>query len=394
MIRTFQPIGQGTFVTEQFEHGHNVVFDCGSMTSLPWTQKLIQTNFRQGEFIDGVFLSSIDQEHAGGLETLMQWCQVQKVFVPYLEPDERGATLLKYLCEGGQPDDFLATLITNPKQALSAYRIPSYGVPVVTQVCQENEWEKNVFDKKMPMYLMPWKAVAGFRVYVDEDMDWIYQVQVYRQRVDMERLTECLTAHGVAGWIASAAILRRGWRQNPTRNELTKAYAQVGQPFCAVSLAVYSGPERQEYPTYEQFTQKGQWTRRARVRSGSLYTGSLRLREQQIRVQFQQHFQTYGSHTGCLLLPGHGTSALFHQDVLPGRHSVVVAAADNENLQCLPHGSVVRSVMDHRIPFYLVTELPGSTVRFAIKEAPHNCRQTEKGCNGNVYKKNGWEDSL
>ena len=97
MIRTFQPIGQGTFVTEQFEHGHNVVFDCGSMTSLPWTQKLIQTNFRQGEFIDGVFLSSIDQEHAGGLETLMQWCQVQKVFVPYLEPDERGATLLKYL---------------------------------------------------------------------------------------------------------------------------------------------------------------------------------------------------------------------------------------------------------------------------------------------------------
>jgi len=371
MIRTFQPIGQGTFVTEQFEHDHNVVFDCGSVTSVRWTQTLIQSNFSEGEFIDAVFISSIDQEHAGGLETLMQWCHVKKLFVPYLEPDERAATLLKYLCEGGQPDDFLATLITDPKNALSAYRIPTSGLSVLTQVCQETERVKNVFDKKMPMDLMPWKTVAGFRVYVDEDLDWVYQVQVYRQGADMERLTESLTARGAdPGWIASAAILQRGWQQNPTREELKQAYAQMGQSFCPVSLAVYSGPERQEYLAYEQFTEKGQWTKRGRVRPGCLYTGSLRLREKQIRARFQQHFQTYGPHTGCLLLPGHGTSTMFHQDVLPGHHSVVVAAADNENQQCLPHGSVVRSVMDHRIPFYLVTEMPGSTVRFAIRETP------------------------
>lgn len=71
MIRTFQPVGQGTFITEQFEKGQNVVFDCGSDTSARLMADLVKQNFHEGEVIDGVFLSSVDREHASGLEILM-----------------------------------------------------------------------------------------------------------------------------------------------------------------------------------------------------------------------------------------------------------------------------------------------------------------------------------
>ena len=71
MIRTFQPVGQGTFITEQFEQGQNIVFDCGSSTSKGLVRELIRTNFDENEMIQAVFISSLDIEHAGGLEALV-----------------------------------------------------------------------------------------------------------------------------------------------------------------------------------------------------------------------------------------------------------------------------------------------------------------------------------
>lgn len=369
MIRTFQPVGQGSFVTEQFEQGQNVVFDCGSATSLGLVRELIHTNYDENELIDAVFISSLDNEHAGGLEALMQWCRVTKVFVPFMEEDERAYTLLKHLCEGGEPDDFLSRLITEPKKALSAYQFLDPRTPVLTQVAPETDRDKNVFDAVMSMEIMPWKAIEGFRVYADPDVDWIYQVRVYRQRQVMERLTAALIAAEVdPGWIASAATVRRAWKQNPTRKALIQAYRQLDDHECVVSLALYSGPQHRDFRMYEQYTQKGQWSYHTRIRSGGVYTGGLHLGDEHIRAEFLKDFGRYRPRVGSFLLPGHGAESLFHESILPKTQAIVVATSDTENVLCLPHGKVVRAVMDRRLPFYLVTEVPGSVARFALSE--------------------------
>ncbi len=369
MIRTFQPVGQGVFVTEHFEQGQNVVFDCGSLTSLGLVRKLIQTNYDEKELIDAVFISSLDNEHAGGLEALMQWCRVTKVFIPYLNEDERAYTLLKHLCEGGEPDDFLSRLITEPKEALSAYQILDPRMPVVTQIAPEVGWERNVFDANMPIDLMPWKAIEGFRVYVDPQLDWIYQARVYRQRRALDELTAALIAAGEdPGWIATAATVQRAWRQNPTRKALMQVYRQQKDHSCVVSMALYSGPQTLDYRMYEQYTEQGKWNYHTKMRCGGIYTGELHLRDENLRADFLRHFGDYRPRVGSFLLPGHGADTLFHETVLPGRNAIVVTTADTENVLCLPHGKVVHAVLDRKLPFYVVTEVPGSIARFAVNE--------------------------
>lgn len=369
MIRTFQPVGQGTFITEQFEKGQNVVFDCGSDTSARLMADLVKQNFHEGEVIDGVFLSSVDREHASGLEILMGWCRVKKVFLPFLHEEERAYTLLKHLCEGGQPDDFLGRLITTPKTALSAWQVMDAKLPVVTQVAEETDQVKNVFDANLPMYLPPWKAISGFRVFVDENMDWVYQPETYRQRERMEKMKECLRASEIPlEEAASVETLKHLWDDEEMQSRLRKAYQRFEGPFCAVSMTVYAGPESADYALYEQFTEEGKWSYYTRIRSGCIYTGNLQVSGEGPRERLKRHYQSYLPRVGCWLLPGHGSGSLFHEEILPKRNAIVVATADNECATGEPHGQVVKSIMQRQIPFYLVTELPGSTVRFYVSE--------------------------
>ena len=368
MLRTFQPIGQGTFVTEQFELGQNVVFDCGSLTSLELVRTTIQTIYKEREVIDAVFLSSLDREHAGGLEALMQWCRVAKVFIPYMDGEERAYTLLKHLCEGGEPDDFLARLIAEPKTALAAYQFLDPRMPIVTQVAPERGWDRNVFDANMPLDLMPWKAIEGFRAYVDPELDWICQPKVFHQRHVIEEWKAAMVAAGEdPGWITDVATLRRGWIQNPTRKVLTRIFNGQPDRGCVVSMATYSGPQGQSLGMYEK-RNVGQGSYPFRMQPGGLYTGELRMQNEALRKAFLQSFEGYHTHVGSLLLPGHGAEELFHEEILPQGMAAVIGTGDTDNVLELPHGRVVRAVMRKNLSFYLVTELPGSSAQFTIRE--------------------------
>lgn len=369
MIRTFQPVGYGTFITEQFEEGQNLVFDCGSSALLGQVKRLIRTNFDENELIQAVFISSLDREHAGGLEELMRWCCVKKVFVPFLKEEERAYTLFKYLCEGGDPDDFLGRLIMDPKNALSEYSILPKGGQVVTQVVPESSDEENIFDTVMAVSVMPWRAVDGFRVSVETDQDWICYVRAYDNRQGLGQLTEALRdVGGDPQWVASAAAVRQAWQQDSIRKELRRAFSLSETWDCVVSLAVYSGPQYRNYYVYEQFTPLGKWSFVSRMRAGGIYTGTLCLEDEQIRAAFQEDFRRYRPRTGSFLLPGHGAKDLFHESFLPKSHAIVVATTNMDNVLCLPHGKVLRAVMERKLPMYVVTESPSSAVRFCVTD--------------------------
>ena len=369
MIRTFQPVGMGTFITEQFEEGQNMVFDCGSSTAVGLVDQLIRTNFDENELIQAVFISSLDMDHAGGLEALMKWCCVKKVFIPFLREDERAYTLFKYLCEGGDPDGFLAHLIMDPKNALSEHSILPRGGQMVTQVVPESEDEMNLFDAVVPAEIMPWRAVDGFRVSVGVDADWICYVRAYDDKQALEQLTDALVeVGGDPSWIMTAAAVQQAWQQDSVRDVLQRAYSLGKTWDCVVSLVVYSGPEYRDYFVYEQFTALGKWSYASRMRSGGIYTGGLCLENEQLRTAFLEDFRRYRIRSGSFLLPGHGARHLFHESFLPKSHAIVVATSSTENVLSLPHGKVIRTVMERRLPLYVVTETAGSVARFCVTD--------------------------
>ena len=89
MTRTFQPVGQGAFYTEQFSTDDggtfNVVYDCGS-DSLDYQSlsKVIQKSFPPKSVIDAVFISHFDSDHVNGLPELMRNFKVTKIFLPII----------------------------------------------------------------------------------------------------------------------------------------------------------------------------------------------------------------------------------------------------------------------------------------------------------------------
>ena len=84
MIRSFLPVGQGAFYCECFdlrnEYRLNVIYDCGSATSVKFVEQAIKNNFTKGETIHAVFISHLDEDHINGIPYLLRYCRVEKIF--------------------------------------------------------------------------------------------------------------------------------------------------------------------------------------------------------------------------------------------------------------------------------------------------------------------------
>ena len=89
MIRTFQPVGQGAFYTEQFSKDDgevfNMVYDCGSDSlDIQSLSNVIKKSFPRKSVIDAVFISHFDSDHVNGLPELMRNFKVKKIFLPLI----------------------------------------------------------------------------------------------------------------------------------------------------------------------------------------------------------------------------------------------------------------------------------------------------------------------
>lgn len=96
--RTFHPVGQGAFFTEQFYSDdaakllYNVVYDCGSKSEGIKTQmgRSIRNVFHDKKKIDVLFLSHFDDDHINFVKTLNDKGHLSgtKIFIPMLAAEK------------------------------------------------------------------------------------------------------------------------------------------------------------------------------------------------------------------------------------------------------------------------------------------------------------------
>lgn len=96
--RTFHPVGQGAFLTEQFYRDdattllYNVVYDCGSKSQGIKTrmERSIRNVFHDKKEIDVLFLSHFDDDHINFVKTLKDKGHLSgtKIFIPMLAAEE------------------------------------------------------------------------------------------------------------------------------------------------------------------------------------------------------------------------------------------------------------------------------------------------------------------
>lgn len=98
MTRTFHPVGQGAFFTEQFYDEqldkvlYNVVYDCGSTSAGIKTQmeREIRNCFHKRNKVDVLFLSHFDNDHINYVQYLKDkgYLQGTRIFIPMLAAEE------------------------------------------------------------------------------------------------------------------------------------------------------------------------------------------------------------------------------------------------------------------------------------------------------------------
>lgn len=96
--RTFHPVGQGAFFTEQFYDDamenvlYNVVYDCGSLSRNIRTQFELEIRncFHDIKKIDALFLSHFDNDHVNYVKYLKEhgYLKGTRIFVPMMEAEE------------------------------------------------------------------------------------------------------------------------------------------------------------------------------------------------------------------------------------------------------------------------------------------------------------------
>lgn len=121
MLRTFHPIGQGGFYSERFifqeENNINIVYDCGSATSVNNVKQEIATTFKKEEVIHALFISHFHADHINGIGFLLDYCDVKKIFFPLITDEQKSLLKIKLLIEKNS-NKFLFNFIDKPKETV------------------------------------------------------------------------------------------------------------------------------------------------------------------------------------------------------------------------------------------------------------------------------------
>lgn len=123
MHRTFRPVGQGAFYTEEFQSvarpQFTTVYDCGTETvaekmDIPLRQQIQNFKYRLwNNEIDLLFISHFHEDHINGLDELLRSTKVKRWIIPMLTEDVIIATRIRNLMVYGDDAKVTDAIIQN-----------------------------------------------------------------------------------------------------------------------------------------------------------------------------------------------------------------------------------------------------------------------------------------
>lgn len=381
VIRSFLPVGQGAFYLEQFTHGKevsNIIYDCGSSTDVGIVEKEIRSNFEDGEKIDAVFISHLDEDHVNGLPYLLKYCKVKKIFFPLLTKGNQDLLLLMRQLSGKPEKGFVPTFIRNPHEA---FGLLGSGInrPSVYQVAEDRDGQEERDDYN-GIDALPIrsgsdvaKEIFGGDAYGITFSEWRYIPFNFRETTRIAALQAAIKK--TFGKELSAHEVSELIKKDPNKRlDLKLAYKSVSGSLNTNSLVLLSLCESDavaqtplgSYQHVRPCFYPGSCCYMNHA-NGCLYTGDYDAHGAQKWRDLQRAYTKYEPYIGCIQIPHHGSKYNYNHQLLGiGNCAFFIISAGEKNSFRHPHGSVVRDILaSHRYPV-LVTENSGSAARFVI----------------------------
>lgn len=384
LIRTFNPVGQGAFYTEQFDDV-TVVYDCGTSTqihdrspkSIPLIEREIMNIFEKGRKIDAVFISHLHIDHINGLEFLLKHCKVRRVFLPLISESEKAICLIEASLSGsGNQTRFVRNIILNPNTIREYY--PTEIVMV------EAETLDNPGDEEVALNQLSSTSIkSGKKIWIPNLFDWIYVPYNFQNskrrvvfqealalrgiRVEKDGMFRCVSGNKQISMFSESSdhlnkeeilSFNAVWGDESLRSKLIQSYRDIEGDLNENSMAVYSGPAN-GYCCQRQ----------GEERPGCLYLGDYNAKGKKNWRQLFYAYSRYSQSIGICQIPHHGSSYNYNEKLITyfGASELIISAGyDNQYRH--PHASVVNNIIRNRKNLHIVSEQVGSTVVFAYQD--------------------------
>lgn len=417
ITRTFHPVGQGAFYSEEFKDAEGkvrfrIVYDCGSLKSCGLQPKSdgsplrrsdieerVEKAFSDEDVIDLLFISHFDDDHVNLISHLMPFKRhhVKKVVLPLLSAEERCLLTGYYLLsdevrEDAEQSETLIRLINTPKEFFGECED-------VVFVCPYGGDNVNVGRAREPI---SFENLSG-------DVSSLVEIDISKQ----------MGAKGLSGCWVFVPYNHKPERYAELQDLLKRAFEDANIKFCLDdlkdidfvarnlkvlrecyngltdginrnSMALYSGPARHSgirFVVEDKLGSRDFWlgyylrqmsSRCVRCgvlaarpfvveapskflnRPGCLYTGDVALRDAGLSTRFQ----SYADSIGMVQLPHHGSQDSFQGGDLPIEGRACVATYGEKNKFGHPSLVVKRAVSDRDGFWADVTELEES--RFKV----------------------------
>lgn len=382
MVRSFLPVGQGAFYVEQFENGTNVVYDCGSLTGIKYVEREIKSVFEKGENIAAVFISHMHADHTNGLKTLLSYCNVKRLYLPYLTPDTIFLTGLEEIVNGGEPSDFLVRLFNGDESAVREVTGRSnMETPELIFVTPEIERLEGDYDvtRGNHTHILSGSQIEDIVHNEDDSLKWVYVPFNFENKVYSKLFIDELHRRGYTDldklFHDFIDEVKLSGLKGTIYHDVSDAYKIVGK-MNDTSMVLYSGFENRWAQITFRMNLCGGATCwcfsrchicRGGVPAGSLYMGDYNANGISGWRDLKNAFNLYWSGVGVIQIPHHGSNENFNKKLMH-LASMLVISAGTRNPYSHPHTRVMKQIITSGIPYFWVTEYVGSRIQLSIEE--------------------------
>lgn len=355
MIRTFHSIGQGAFYTEQFDD-FTIVYDCGSDNNIPLIEKEIRNTFEQNQTIDAVFISHLHEDHVNGLEFLLDYCNVKKIFLPLINQNVRLSLHVYQVIEQTSVSPIIRTILdfgdnTQPNIGdTQIVFVPETGEDSQPELAGEGQNIDNVNSKSLTQ-----NPKIGLPQNIN---NWVFIPFNFRNSARSIELNNKLSTNNLT--FSNIDEFNSIWNDSGKREKLIEIYKSIPGSLNTNSLTLYSGPELnidrhfhlRHFPFFSRYDF---WHL-----CGGLYFGDYEAKGTQKWNQFINHYNNYWDLVGTVQIPHHGSRHNYNREINYVYPKVSIISAGFSNRHRHPHASTVRYILkDGGFPI-LITEKTGS----------------------------------
>ena len=381
MTRTFHPVGQGAFYSEQFrsENGDDfrIVYDCGTKTRQEKVHpvKVIQDAFKDSKPIDILFISHFDKDHVSMIsELLNQHAIIKLVVLPLLPVEETAVLQAHYRHEGNTiGEHLLADPVGFFHNKVVVLRVESSGNEPIELPPNHTEEIRDIPHNSDVIVLKPngervdakpgdrKDIPSGARIFVPRH-SWCYipHNHEYPQRHqallnEIARRANIKRKHlSLASYIASKLT------------ELNEIYKSLDRIQCGNinenSMLVYSGPPQCSTGVTHSWSEliwNGcEFNCWFEDRPACIYSGDSDLK----KVKIHEVYRDFWKDVGTVQIPHHGSGRSFSAEFLGKNDSVYICpiSAGRHNQHHHPAPTVLKEILiRHSVPL-IVDECPCS----------------------------------